>query len=108
MVLRGLATHATAADAVELPRFTVLAVDGQRIHFFDMAAVERATKAGETVAAVGSVRREDARVEIKRGLMWKRVTVLDTAGQRSYTVYLNALAGGRRVGRTLSALSNRS
>jgi hypothetical protein len=95
-------------DAVQLPRFPVLAVGADRLYVFEMAVLERATKSGEVVAPIASVARADAVVDIQRGLMWKRVTIISAREGRSYTIYLNGAFGGRRrVRGTLAALDDR-
>ena len=105
LVLRRMARGKLRDDAVQLPRFPVLAVGANRLYVFEMAALERATKSGEVVAPIASVARADAVFDVQRGLMWKRVTIISAREGRSYTIYLNGVFGGRkRVAGTLAAL----
>jgi hypothetical protein len=105
LVLRQAARRRSRPDAVRLPRFPVLAVGAGRLYVFEMAALERAAKSGTAVSPIASLSRPEAELDVQRGLMWKRVTIISRAEGRSYTIYLNSVFGGRkRVAETLRAL----
>jgi hypothetical protein len=76
-------------DAVQLPRLTWVALGQKAIHFLSH-------EQSSAPKPIGKVVRRSLNTEIKRGLLWTRVTIIDPPKKRSYTIFISKLTPGGR------------
>lgn len=79
------------SDAVQLPRFVWIAVGEKAVHLF----AHRQAANGVEPYVLGSVERSSLETEIKQGLFWTRLTLIDRDEGRSYMAFQSRLTAGR-------------
>jgi hypothetical protein len=81
------------SDAVQLPRFVTIAVGEKAVHLF----AHRKTADGVEPYIIGSIARGSLETEIKQGLFWTRLTLIDREEGRSYMAFQGRIMPRRKA-----------
>jgi hypothetical protein len=95
LILRRQASGQVQANTVKLPRLFLVAITPTRVCFFDPPM-------REPREPLLSASRESLRPVVKQGVFWTRLTLEDTAEDRSMVMFMSRMAKGRK--QILSAL----